>query len=179
MGKTVRGKFVDPDGKPLTGGRVTGSIGARFYTPDLPTAEFTIPAINPDAPKPYFFVHAKRNLAVAVVLKGDEPDGLTVKLQPAATIAGRLLDAGGEPLADVDIMGQFEPGQLGVMTGWGGFFNGKTDHEGRFRITGIVPDVKLGARVSRRPRQGELIFEGRSFRAGEERDLGDVRVKTE
>jgi RNA polymerase sigma factor (sigma-70 family) len=179
-GKTVHGMIVDTDGKPLTGARVTGSIGAAFYSPDLAAAEFTIPAINPDAPKPYFFYHhAKRNLAVAVVLKGDEPDGFTVKLQPAAMISGRLLDAGGEPLADVEIMGQFEPGQLGVMTGWGGFFNGKTDHEGRFRITGIVPDVKLGARVSRRPRQGELIFEGRSFRAGEERDLGDVRVKTE
>jgi RNA polymerase sigma factor (sigma-70 family) len=175
-GKTVRGRIVDPDGKPLTGVRIAGSVGAAFYTPDLPAAEFTIPAINPAAPKPHFFYHAKRNLAVAVVLKGDEPDGFTVKLRPAATISGRLLDAAGEPLAGVEIMGQFEPGQLGVMTGWGGFFNGKTDPEGRFRITGVVPDVKVGARVSR-PRQGELIFEGRSFRAGEERDLGDVRVK--
>jgi len=39
--------------------------------------------------------------------------------------------------------------------------------------------VKVGARVSRGPRLGELIFEGRSFRAGEERELGAVRVKAE
>jgi RNA polymerase sigma factor (sigma-70 family) len=176
-GRTVSGKLVDPDGKPLTGVDIAGSIGARFYQYGLKSPEFTIPAVNPAAPGPYFFYHRQRNLAAAVVLKGDEPAGFTVKLHPAATITGRLVDADGEPLADTEIMGCFEPGQLGVKTGWGGFFQGKTDKVGKFKITGLVPGVKVGAGVSRR-RQGPLpIFDGKTFAAGEECDLGDVKVQ--
>jgi RNA polymerase sigma factor (sigma-70 family) len=176
-GKTVTGKFVDPDGKPLVGVVINGPIGAQFYTHELPKPEFTIPAINPAAPQPYFFYHRKKNLAAAVILKGDEPEGFAVKFQPAATITGRLLDADGEPLADAEIAGQIEPGQLNLKTGWGGFFYGKTDKEGKFRIAGLVPGVKVGARVSWRYQPAERIFAGRTFAAGEERDLGDVRVR--
>jgi protocatechuate 3,4-dioxygenase beta subunit len=176
-GRTVIGKIVDPDGKPLAGAHIDGSIGAGFYTRDLPAAEFSIPAINPAAPKPYFFYHRQKNLAAAVVLKGDEPEGFTVKLQPAATITGRLLDADGEPLANTEISGGIEANQLGLKSGWGGFFYGKTDGDGKFRIAGLVPGVTVSARVSRRYQEAERIFESRAFAAGEDRDLGDVRVK--
>jgi RNA polymerase sigma factor (sigma-70 family) len=176
-GRTVSGKIVDPDGKPLAGAQIHGSIGVRFDTRDLPTAEFTIPAINPAAPLPYFFYHRQKNLAAAIILKGDEPDGFTVKLQPAATITGRLLDADGEPLANTEISGQIESAQLNLRYGWGGFFYGKTDKDGKFRIAGLVPGVKVGARVSRRYQEAERIFDARTFAAGEDRDLGDIRVK--
>jgi hypothetical protein len=126
---------------------------------------------------PYFFYHRKKNLAAAVILKGDEPDGFTVKLQPAATITGRLLDADGEPLANTEIAGSIEPGQLNLKSGWGGFFYGKTDKEGKFRIAGLVPGVKVGARVFRRYQEAEHIFDARTFAAGEERDLGDIRIQ--
>jgi hypothetical protein len=164
---------VDPDGKPLTGTAIHGAVATAFYTGDLPGAKFTIPAINPAAPRPYFFFHRERGLAAVLTPKGDEPEGFTVKLQPGATIIGRLLDAVGEPLADTEITGEIEAGQLGLTAGWGGFFSGKTDREGKFRIAGLVPGVKVGARVAR----GERIFDGLAFAAGEDRDLGDVRVK--
>jgi protocatechuate 3,4-dioxygenase beta subunit len=175
-GKTVAGKVVDPDGKPLIGVVINGSVGAGYYTGELPAAEFAIPAINPAAPKPYFFYHRPKNLAAAVVLKGDEPDGFTVRLHPAATITGRLLDADGEPLADTEISGGIEADQLGLRSGWHGFFYGKTDKAGRFRIAGLVPGIRMGARVSRRYELAERIFNGRAFAVGEESELGDIRV---
>jgi hypothetical protein len=176
-GRTVRGRLADPDGKPLTGVWIIGGIGSDVNLRDLPKAEFTIPAINPAAPKPYFFYHARKNLAVAVILKGDEPDGFTVTLQKAATITGRLLGDDGDPLANTEISGAIDDNQLGLKGGWGGFFNGKTDRDGKFRIAGLVPGVKVSARVMRRYQEAERIFGHLAFGAGEVRDLGDVKVK--
>jgi RNA polymerase sigma factor (sigma-70 family) len=176
-GRTVRGKLADPDGKPLAGVWIKGTIGADVDLRDLPKAEFTISAINPAAPKPYFFYHAKKNLAAAVILKGDEPDGFTVTLQKAATITGRLIGDDGEPLVDTEISGAFDDNQLGLKGGWYGFFYGKTDKDGKFRIAGLIPGVKQSAEVWRNHRSAGQIFEHQAFGAGEVRDLGDVKVK--
>ncbi|HKB04625.1 MAG TPA: sigma-70 family RNA polymerase sigma factor [Gemmataceae bacterium] len=176
-GRTVKGTLADPDGKPLTGVRIDGAIGSDVHLPPQPKAEFTITAVNPSAPKPYFFHQAEKNLAVAVILKGDEPEGFTVRLQKAATITGRLLGDGGEPLPDTEISGAIDDNQLGLKGGWGGFFYGKTDKEGKFRIAGLVPGVKQSACVMRRYQTGEQIFEHQAFGVGEVRDLGDVKVK--
>jgi RNA polymerase sigma factor (sigma-70 family) len=176
-GKTVKGTIVDPDGQPLTGVRINGAIGSDVHLPAQPKAEFTISAVNPHAPKPYFFYHDKKNLAVAVILKGDEPDDFKVTLQRAAVITGRLLGEDGEPFADTEISGAIDDNQLGLKGGWYGFFYGKTGKDGKFRIEGLVPGVKLSARVMRNHQFAEQIFEHLGFGAGEERDLGDIKVK--
>src|SRR5262249_197167 len=89
-GKTVKGIVVDPDGKPIAGTAISGVIGAGLYMQPAKKPDFSISAINPDAPRPYFFINRERNLAAAVVIKGNEPEGFQVKLQAAATISGRL-----------------------------------------------------------------------------------------
>jgi RNA polymerase sigma factor (sigma-70 family) len=176
-GRTVKGRFEDPDGKPLSNVIIHGAIGVGVYTSPLPGPEFTIAAINPRAPKPYFFYHHEKNLAAAVILKGDEPAGFTVKLQPAATIAGRLLGDDGQPLADTEISGGIDDGQLGLTGGWFGFFVGRTDKEGKFKIAGLVPGVRLSARVRKNYGLAERIFEAQAFSVGEVRDFGEIRVR--
>jgi RNA polymerase sigma factor (sigma-70 family) len=177
-GRTVKGTIVGPDGKPLTGAVINGSIGVRLYTQPLPTAEFTIGAVNPIDPTGYFFYHREKNLATAVILKGDEGPEFQVKLQSAATITGRLLNDAGEPLANAEIAGAIDDNQLGIKGGWYGFFHGKTDKDGRFKINGLIPGLKVSARVRRDHHQlAEQIFESKAFAAGEERDLGDIKVK--
>ncbi|HJZ90281.1 MAG TPA: carboxypeptidase-like regulatory domain-containing protein, partial [Gemmataceae bacterium] len=176
-GKTVKGALVDPDGKPLVGVRINGALGSDVHLPALPKAEFAISAVNPNAPKPYFFYHEKKNLAAAVILKGDEPDDFKVTVQKAAVITGRLLGDDGEPLANTEISGAIDNNQLGLKGGWYGFFYGKTDKDGKFQIAGLVPGVKLSARVKRNHEFAEQIFEHLGFGAGEERDLGDIKVK--
>ena len=176
-GRTVKGRLEDPDGNPLSNVTINGIAGIGVYSSPLPKPEFSLSAINPQAPKPYFFYHREKNLAAAVIIKGDEPEGFTVKLQNAATIAGRLLDSGGEPLADTEISGGIDNNQLSLKAGWYGFFVGRTDKEGKFKISGLLPGAKLSARVRQNHQFGAQIFEGQGFSAGEVRDFGDIKVK--
>lgn len=176
-GKTVKGTIVDPDGKPITGTTMRGVIGTGLYTQPAKTAEFSISAINPQAPQPYFFFNTEKNLAAAVIIKGDEPEGFQVKLQPAATISGRLLDDDGMPLVDTQISGGIEGGQINIKGGWYGFFHGFTDKEGRFKITTLMPGIKLSARVMKDYQLAGQIFESQTFGVGETKDLGDIKVR--
>jgi hypothetical protein len=72
-GRKVNGKLLDPDGKALMGARVEGPVGSNLRMGPLTSAAFSVAAVNPRAPKPHFFYHAQKNLAAAVILKGDEP----------------------------------------------------------------------------------------------------------
>jgi hypothetical protein len=169
-GTTVQGTILDPDGKPLAGGSIRGPFLALFSLRDLPSAEFAIPAVNPRKPEAYFFEHRKRNLAAAVILKGDEPAGLTVKLKPTATLTGRVVTEKGEPVRNTYIHGRLEAGQLNMPRDWDGFFSGQTDAEGRFRIEGLLAGVKLGAYYGN-------LFKNLTLQPGEVRNLGDIKIK--
>src|SRR5581483_8289931 len=122
---------------------VRGPFWSRLNLRDLPAADFTIAAVNPHRPEAYFFQHPKKKLAGFVILKGDEPEGFAVKLQPAGTGTGRVVTADGEPLAGAVISGRLEPGQLNMTTGWNGFFWSSTDAEGRFTIECLPAGVRV------------------------------------
>jgi RNA polymerase sigma factor (sigma-70 family) len=176
-GRTVTGTIVDPDGKPVSGANIQGPVGANLFVYGLPSARFSIPAVDPDRPRPYFFIHLEKNLAAAVILKGDEPETFTVKLKPAGTASGRLFNEDGEPLANASISVRIEPGQLGLTMGWSGFLNARTDKDGNFRIPGLIPGVRFSARVMRDYRLAEKVFDERTFESGQVVELGEVRVK--
>src|SRR5262249_41758770 len=57
-GKTVTGVVVGPHGEPVAGADIDGSSGSGFHVGGLPTAEFTLTAVSPRNPRPYFFHHA-------------------------------------------------------------------------------------------------------------------------
>jgi protocatechuate 3,4-dioxygenase beta subunit len=178
-GKTVSGMILGPDGKPLSGVTITSVIGSRTDIRDLPTAKFTIPTVNPNHPQAYFFHHHQKKLAAAVAIKGDEPDTFAVKLEPTATVTGRLLDNQGDPLSKARIMGGIEPDQLNLKTGWYGYFWSTTNADGRFRIEGLIPGVTISASLERDYQRHGAIFSKLTLKAGEVRDLGDVKVKPE
>jgi RNA polymerase sigma factor (sigma-70 family) len=172
--KTVKGTILGPDGRPLAGATISGPFGSGTSLRDLPSAAFTLPTVNPHKAEAYFFEHRKKNLAAAVIVKGDEGEGLTVKLQPAATITGRVVTEDGEPVCNTSIIGRIESGQLNITRPWLGFFWGRTDADGRFKIEGVHSGVKFGA-FADQPR-GEL-FASLTFGPGEVRDLGTIKVK--
>jgi RNA polymerase sigma factor (sigma-70 family) len=172
-GKTVKGTVLDPDGKPLTGVSIRGPFLSLKSIRDMSSAEFAIPAVNPRKPEAYFFEHGKRNLAAAVILKGDEAAGFTVKLKPTATITGRIVTEKGEPVDKYYFSGRLETGQFNMTRDWNGFFWGRTDAKGWFMIEGLLAGVKLGAQT-----QAGNLFEGLTLKPGEVRNLGDIKVKT-
>jgi hypothetical protein len=181
-GKTITGTCTGPDGQPLAGVSIRGTVGRWTDIRDLPTPQFNLFAINPDMPEPFFFYHREKKLATAVLVKGDEPEGFTARLQPAATVTGRLIDEDGIPLDGRGIISDILPGQLNLSQAWGVLFYAKSDKDGRFRMEGIVPGVRVDAHIDRSSKPlnnrtfGDVVFDQLTLKPGEVRDLGDIRV---
>jgi RNA polymerase sigma factor (sigma-70 family) len=176
-GKTVTGTLLDPDGKPLEGVSVDGSWGLSLHLRNLPTARFEVPAIDPNHPRPLFFRHRGRKLGAAVLFRGDEPMPVTVRLQRCATLSGRIVDEDGQPRSGVHVTGNIHGGQLNLQEGWYGFLGGTTDKDGRFRIEGVIPGVKVGLSTQKGASITGRVVEEVLPRAGEVLDLGDLKVK--
>jgi RNA polymerase sigma factor (sigma-70 family) len=178
-GETFRGKLVGPDGKPLTGVRTYGLSGDDGWErPALQTAEFTVRTFNPRRPRPVLFHHAEKRLVGALTPPRDKDRPVTVTMQPGATVTGRLVDADGQPRANValdlsirlsanargadfDVRGAYPPSKF------------QTDRDGRFRIQALLP----GYGFTLRDDQGRVHF-GEGLRSGETTDLGNVQLKS-
>jgi RNA polymerase sigma factor (sigma-70 family) len=178
-GKTITGTIVGPDGKPVEKVSIEGSwqMPRSYRQENLPTAQFTLPAINPKNPRPFFFHHRDKHLGAGVLFTGDEPTPVTVRLQKCATLTGRVVDEEGQPRANVNVVGNILEGQLGLTRGWYGFLWATTDKDGRFRIEQVLPGVKVGLAIQRGAAiTGRLIPE-LMLKAGETRDLGELKAK--
>ena len=99
---------------------------------------------------------------------------MTVKLEPYATVTGRLLNPDGDPISGASLHFSVLPagrlsGRLPVVT---------TDAQGRFRNAAVVP----GADYSIHPEVPGMfglpaVSKKLSVKPGETIDLGDVRLK--
>ena len=173
-------KIEDSDGKPLMGTTVAGVAALGRDTFTIKDATCTIFALDPEKPRRLFFLHAKRNLAAALTLRGDEKEPVVVRLGRARAVTGRLLDRDGQPLADADIfLNWSDPAGGQLYGGPQARPRVRTGKDGRFRFEGIVPELKFTLGIIR----GETIFLGdppigvKQVKSGETLDLGDVRVK--
>lgn len=102
-GLTTTGRVVDADGRPATGVTAYKLTACYDYPQTLKDGTFAAIALEPDHPRTVLFVDHAKKLAASVELKGGEKD-LTVKLQPWGKISGRLVDAGGKPVAGASVM---------------------------------------------------------------------------
>jgi RNA polymerase sigma factor (sigma-70 family) len=176
-GKTITGLIVGPDGKPVEGVSIEGSwrMPHAYRQEVLPTARFTLTAINPRDARPFFFRRDDRDLGAAVSFTGDERMPVTVRLQRCATLTGRVVDEDGRPRARLQVTGEILKGQLNLAEGWYGFLWATTDGDGRFRIEHVIPGVRVGLAIqSGAGITGRLVPE-LVLKAGETRNLGDIR----
>jgi hypothetical protein len=173
----LNGTVLDPDGNPLAGARVAGlDITRSSWTRANDSATFTVTRSNPGQSRRLLFLHEGRELAGTLALDGDEKEPLSVHLQPAGTIVGRLVDEDGEPLAAIHLKG-FVSRALSVS------IDALpdtviTDAVGRFRLTGLSPGVDYDAGIDSFM-QGVMAFAFKnvSVQTGQTRDLGDVRAQ--
>jgi RNA polymerase sigma factor (sigma-70 family) len=182
-GKSVTGRVLDPDGKPLAGVLARGLksstlVFGRWEPEPLPGVEFAAVGVDPRRPRAVVFVHPGKKLAGFVRLTGEEKGPVEVRLQPWATLSGRLVDADGRPQADVRIgfvQRIDEPDPAGV----GDLPRGevRTDRDGRFNLEGFAAGLRYSPAAMDSRRILGRLGEGMTFQAGEKKDVGDITLR--
>jgi carboxypeptidase family protein len=179
-GRTLAGRIVGPDGKPLAGARVCGlSDGGRWTMDPLPGAEFTVKALQLNKPRLLQFVHEGKKLSGFLRLCGDEKGILQVRLERCGTLTGRLVTPDGKPMARAIVICNTSEKQYCGLS-YESFPWVQPDKSGRFSIEGLASGLKYESVVIQRPRKLEIVG-GRPkelmLKSGETKDLGDLTVK--
>jgi len=177
-GLALTGKLVGPDDQPVAGCTAIDLLAhsRSGNIVKLDSAEFTARALDPGRPRPIAFRHDGKKLAAMVVAKGDEKGPLTVRLQPAASVTGRLLDDEGRPSRGLRVEVRYTKGQFGprFIDTW---LQATPGDDGRFRIEGLNPGVAYDLAPRTNNTLLGYVAAGLKLRPGEVRDLGDVRAR--
>jgi RNA polymerase sigma factor (sigma-70 family) len=169
-GWTFTGTVLGPDGQPLAGAQTFG-LKVPPWGQGMKTAEFTVSGFNPHRPRDLLFLLPGKGLVGNAQPPKENGGSVTVRMEPGATVTGRLVDEGGKPRAGVDLEITFRPKKERYF---GSYHpeRTKTDHEGRFRIGTLLPGCEF--RLS--SGKGVLSL-GAAPAFGETRELGDVQLK--
>jgi RNA polymerase sigma factor (sigma-70 family) len=156
-------RFSDGRGAPVKGVRWKEDVQAAWSDP-LPKAELQVTGVGPGRSRLRLLRQEEQKLAGKVEVKADSPATLTVVLRPWGTLTGRVLDKGGKPVPFARLFGLPE-----VV---------RTDAKGRFRAEGLAAEVEHTVHVE----SGGILIgrlpETVRLRAGEVKDLGDVRARS-
>jgi RNA polymerase sigma factor (sigma-70 family) len=179
-GSSQAGTVLDPDGKPLAGCVAVNLYPATMsqHVDTLVSEAFAAIALDPKRGRHLFFRHDQKKLAAVVMARGDGRGPLTVRLQPAGTLIGRLLDPEGRPPTGVVIEVGYGAGQFADIPYYFTLLQPSLGGDGRFRIDGLIPGVAHDLYL----RAGADTFlakfaEGMTLGPGETRDVGDLKVQ--
>jgi hypothetical protein len=171
-GAMPHGTLTGPDGKPLSGVQALGltayNRGRNWTRSPLKSEAFTVYGLGPTDEREVLFVHAEKQLAGVVRVRGDAKEPLRVKLEPWGTVTGRLVGPDGKPRPGLllKVEDRSLPGA-----------SPQTDKEGRFRLAGLAPGVKYTLQLVQNGQPTASVFDGLALKAAETRDLGDVVVQ--
>ena len=174
-GETLTGTVLDPKRQPLAGSFMLGRYPTdMMYNPGPLTTEFQVRHYSPDWPRLLLFAHREKQLAGSLLVRGKQLKALSVRLEPAGTITGKVVGADGKPAAGVTICAPLvasKPEDLttGSVALPEAYY--RTDAEGKFRIECLAPGIKYGIVVAKT--KGRLAS-NITVKAGETKDLGDL-----
>ncbi len=183
-GQTLTGTVLDPAGKPLAGAHYNGPSEEGYWKP-LSSDAFTINSYRPDKPRKVLFVHLERKLAGSLVVEGVQGAPLSVRLQPWGVVTGRVVDAEGKPMSDVDIhdLNSQLPRHLRVKAPDGEvrrvWESSLTDRDGRFRIEGLTAGItyRLSTWDRRAGKYLGSLFADVTAEAGQTKDVGELKIQ--
>lgn len=163
-GIAMAGKLVDPDGRPVNRASAFGLHAISFWV-DVDSRGFTVTGLERDRPRRVVFLNPERTLGRVITLPGDERNPLSIALEPSGTLVGRAIDGQGRPRPNAAVSSSIETlTQAHQQT--------RTDADGRFRITGLLPGLSYGLGID----NGSKTTSGITIRSGEVKDLGDLRA---
>jgi RNA polymerase sigma factor (sigma-70 family) len=166
QGWTFTGTVLGPDGKPMS-----GTVMAR-HGEAMTTADFTVRQFNPRRPRPTFFRLPEKGLVGVPPLPKQDGDTVTVRMEPGASVTGRLVDVAGAPRVGVELRLTFRPKAEPHWNEESLHETVTTGRDGRFRIDALLPDFVYYLNAD----HSDLRF-GDGLRLGETKDLGDVRIR--
>jgi hypothetical protein len=174
--RTQHVKVVGPDGKPVVELRLFGNLMRNPFGRGWSGSEFTFVHTDPGKDEPILVVNPDETAGTMFVAKGDEPDPISVTLQPAATVTGRLVDVKGRPRPDVPfvVMQDLKTTRVERFPG-----APPTGPDGRFRIRGLVAGVSYTVReiTFNATLESEIGNPVWTVKSGETQDWGDVQAK--
>jgi hypothetical protein len=147
-GITIRGKVLDPEGRPLPGMKV--GPGVSFFSLALgmstvetyKSGEFTAGPINPDAGKNSITVGSRIDFQTAYLKIIDLSKPIIIRMERGLKASGVVLDEEtGWPIPNAEVFAHPENG--------GGVFceaESRTDNNGRFRFSNL-PNKKMQFRI--------------------------------
>jgi hypothetical protein len=173
----------DPEGRPLAGASMIGHDFHRmFELKPLDSPEFTVSGLgrSPLLARTLVFRHADRRLGKTMRVLGTETGPIDVRLDPAASVVGRLVDGAGQPRDGIElrVVRVVDDPTRSARADFDPPINTTTDSDGRFRIDGIVPGTVQKIRVAEsKDRPEDWIIEDWTPKPGEVKDLGEIRSK--
>lgn len=174
-GVSRRLRVLDADGKPLTGVEATG-----LSPTDGMRAVGLVPVatgLDPENPRRLLFRHPDRKLSALVVLKGDEPEPVEIRLGPAGTVVGRIVGKDGRGIPGVVLTPTYDDHPIGTLLNSERTLSGpktalKTDDAGRFRMEGVPVGVRMRVRAEK-PGVCSAASPVQTLKTGDVIDLGD------
>jgi beta-lactamase regulating signal transducer with metallopeptidase domain/uncharacterized GH25 family protein len=185
-------RVVDAEGNLVPGCSVQGA-NERSIWQRMPAATFAIEDLRPGEPRKVFAFHRLLNLAGGVIARHGDAEPIEIKLVPAGSITGRLLDNDGEPITSATVNPNYDKVQSDDETAiWADHpkLNSNptqipVDENGRFRLDGLIPGWSYSAYATgSRKINGQsfsnyvigTVFSGVRIEPGETKDIGDVRL---
>jgi beta-lactamase regulating signal transducer with metallopeptidase domain/protocatechuate 3,4-dioxygenase beta subunit/5-hydroxyisourate hydrolase-like protein (transthyretin family) len=177
-GKPFRVSIVDETGKPA--GTCFYSFNAHLGSVDSGRAEnstLDLIGLRHNESRPLWIMQVGRRFGKVLHARNDDKaaGGLTVKLEPAATIKGRLLDAEGNPLEGVRLSAAAYGQNYWLPAG-----QSRSDSAGRFVFDALPPGAEwywVATDGFDRDVEFTNIAEKVTLAAGKTIDLGDTKLK--
>ncbi|QDV51796.1 M56 family metallopeptidase [Gimesia fumaroli] len=191
VGRSLKVKVVDQNGKPVQGGQYVGLMDAFHTWQSFNRDELEIRGYRNEKPRRVQVFHEGSKQVGYLFIQGKNPTNLVIRLEPWAEITGRFVDVSGVPKARAQIGNVYEsmldnpeivslPPNIRKQTG--NMLGFDTDEEGRFTIIGLLPGKKHRISASETRKNGNGYYLGDfeispPLKPGEVRDLGDIQFK--
>ena len=168
----ISGVVKDADGKPVARARLTTTVEWRqFKASSNKRGEFEFPEIQTEGNPVRIAARDSTGLLAGqtTIMPTEANTNVTVNLSKAGAVTGRTVDEAGKPIAGAEVSAYVARTERSYSSDR----KATTDKQGRFRIAGLVPEMKgyVSATAAGRGRKSSQHM---TFQAGQTIEIEDM-----